>query len=369
MDRRAFIKATLGLSGASLSATLLHACKRFSSLTPTATQLAQSTTQVPRPTFTHTPTTVISPSLTPTKEVPMAQIALVKTEDRTEGVKRALAMLAPDVKEKKILIKPNFNSSHPTPGSTHNDVLGTLIQWSQEHGADRISVGDRSGMETTRNVMEEKGIYALGEDMNFQVIDFDSLEADQWEVIQFEGCNWSRGIPIARPVLDADGVISTCCLKTHRYGGHFTMSLKNSVGIVARTIPGDAHRYMSELHESPKQREMIAEINLAYQPDIVVLDAIDAFANEGPESGKLVHPGVILVGKDRVAIDAVGVAILRNFGSTREVMRGSIFDQDQIARAVELGLGVEGPEKIEFLFDDPESEAFAHKIRSGLNRG
>ena len=74
------------------------------------------------------------------------------------------------------------------------------------------------------------------------------------------------------PVLAADGVVQTCCLKTHRYGGHFTMSLKNTVGLVAKRVPGESYDYMTELHGSPHQRLMIAEANAAYTPDLIVLD-------------------------------------------------------------------------------------------------
>ena len=55
-------------------------------------------------------------------------------------------------------------------------------------------------------------------------------------------------------VRTAGGVVQTCCLKTHRYGGHFTLSLKNSVGLVAKRVPGDAYDFMRELHNSPHQR-------------------------------------------------------------------------------------------------------------------
>ena len=41
---------------------------------------------------------------------------------------------------------------------------------------------------------------------------------------------------------------------------------------------------------------------------------------------------MVLAGTDRVALDAVGVAILRMFGTTREVSRGRVFEQEQIAR-------------------------------------
>ncbi|MFC1991779.1 hypothetical protein ACFLVC_03550 [Chloroflexota bacterium] len=40
-----------------------------------------------------------------------------------------------------------------------------------------------------------------------------------------------------------------------------------------------------------------------------------------------------------MAIYTVGVAILRSLGITSEVSKGPIFEQDQIARAAELGLG------------------------------
>jgi uncharacterized protein (DUF362 family) len=50
---------------------------------------------------------------------------------------------------------------------------------------------------------------------------------------------------------------------------------------------------------------MIAEINTAYTPDLVIVDAVDAFINGGPDSGTLAHPGLVLAGTDRVTIDAV----------------------------------------------------------------
>jgi uncharacterized protein (DUF362 family) len=114
---------------------------------------------------------------------------------------------------------------------------------------------------------------------------------------------------------------------------------------------------------------MIAEINTAYQPALVILDAVEAFTTGGPDQGTLVQPGVVLAGSDRVAIDAVGVAMLRHFGTTREVSRGPIFEQEQIARAVELGLGVSRPEQIELVTDDPQSAEFAGVISEILLSG
>jgi uncharacterized protein (DUF362 family) len=74
----------------------------------------------------------------------------------------------------------------------------------------------------------------------------------------------------------------------------------------------------------------------------------------------------VLAGTDRIAIDAVGVALLRHFGATPEVTNGPIFEQEQIARAVELSLGVDSPQKIELVTDDPDSAAYAEQIQEIL---
>jgi uncharacterized protein (DUF362 family) len=63
-----------------------------------------------------------------------------------------------------------------------------------------------------------------------------------------------------------------------------------------------------------------------------------------------------------VALDAAGVAVLRLHGTTPEVRRGPVFGQAQIARAVELGLGVGRPEEIRFITDDPGSAEYASSL-------
>jgi uncharacterized protein (DUF362 family) len=297
----------------------------------------------------------------------MARVAFVKTQDRVAGVNKALDLLEIHSMEgKDLFLKPNFNSADVTPGSTHDDVLSTLVRRLQAMGASRITVGDRSGMGDTRTVMKQKDVFRMADELGFETVVFDELDANSWEMMQVPGSHWKKGFAVARPVLEADGVVQTCCLKTHRYGGHFTMSLKNSVGLVAKWVPGDSYNYMSELHGSPHQRRMIAEVNAAYQPDLIVLDGVEAFVDGGPARGKQVDAQVVLAGTDRVAIDAIGVAILRHFGTTSAVSRGAIFQQEQIARAVELGLGVDGPDKIELITHDPDSEAYAAQIREIL---
>ena len=147
------------------------------------------------------------------------------------------------------------------------------------------------------------------------------------------------------------------------------MSLKNSVGMVAKRHPLEDYDFMQELHSSSDQRRMIAEINAAYTPALIVLDGVEAFISGGPDEGERTSPEVILAGRDRIALDAVGIALLRYFGSKTEVSRGKIFQQEQIARAVDLGLGIDSPEKIDFLTGDSESAAYSQQIKEILLGG
>jgi len=299
----------------------------------------------------------------------MTKVSLVRTTDRAVGVPKAIDLLGVNpVRGKAIVLKPNFNSADDFPGSTHNDTLRALVQTLKEMGAKRITLAERSGPgDTTRQVMEKKGIFNLAEELGFDIVNLQETGEEDWIHVHPEDSHWRDGFKFPRIYLEAESIVQTCCLKTHAYGGHFTLSLKNSVGMVPGGYP-----YMSELHSvlnSQYQRQMIAEINTAYSPDIVVLDGVEAFVRGGPASGTRVESGVIVAGSDQVAIDAVGVAILRLLGTTTTVSEGPIFEQEQIARAAELGLGVQSADQIELVTDDPESEEFAVKVRDILLGG
>jgi uncharacterized protein (DUF362 family) len=127
---------------------------------------------------------------------------------------------------------------------------------------------------------------------------------------------------------------------------------------------------MRELHTSfLSMRKMIAEINQVYLPSLILLDGIEAFVDGGPMKGTKKKTNVILAGTDMIAIDAVGLAILKELGSNKNIMEKKIFEQEQIARAVELGLGITRPEEIEILSDDAGSKKYAERLTGILLNG
>jgi len=300
------------------------------------------------------------------ERIGVTKVALVSTTDRGEGVRQAIDLLGmKPLRGKSVVLKPNFNTADPAPGSTHNDTLRSLIVSLQQMGAKQITLAERSGPgDSTRVIMEKKGIFRLAQELGFNIVNLEESGPESWTKIEPKESHWRQGFHFPRIYLEAESIVQTCCLKTHAYGGHFTLSLKNSVGLV----PSTGYPYMRELHSSPYQRQMIAEINTAYSPDLVVLDGVEAFVGGGPDRGTRVEAKVMLAGTDRVAMDAVGVAILRLLGTTPEVSLGPIFGQEQIARAAELGLGVSSAKQIQIATGGDDSEAFAAQVRDILAR-
>ncbi len=293
------------------------------------------------------------------------KVSIVRTDDRGDGVRRCIDLLGvgPGAKGRQVLIKPNFNTADPYPGSTHNDTLSALIESMSEAGAEAITVGDRSGPTSTAKTLQEKGIKPLCEKYGASLINFEELPDDRWARFQPEGSHWRKGFYFARPVLESDYVVSTCCIKTHGFGGGFTISLKNTIGMLHQ-------KNMAELHTSFLNiKGMIAEANVPYSPALIVLDALDAMVDKGPMKGPTKHAGLFIAGSDRIAVDAVGVAVLKMLGSNPGIMQKGIFEQGQIRRAIELGLGIAGPGDIVLLTDSPESESVAGEIRDILDKG
>ena len=170
--------------------------------TPAEGQLAG-----PSPTGTMAPTDAAHPQAThtPSAGLAMATVALVKTENRAEGVKRAIGLLDRNCfRGNRVLLKPNFNSADPAPGSTHPDVLRTMVNELYNRGARSITVGDRSGTGDTRSVMQQIGVLDMAAELGFDTVVFEELMEDDWTVWQSPDSHWSGGFAVPKFLLDGD---------------------------------------------------------------------------------------------------------------------------------------------------------------------
>jgi len=289
-------------------------------------------------------------------------VALVRTSDRRDGVRRLMALLDPKgMAGKSVNLKPNFNTADPAPAGTHSDTLAELVTELKERDAREVVVGE-SSFPPTKTVMETKGIFDLGQDLGFGIVNYDEIPDNEWIHFAPPGTHWPDGFHLPRHVVESEYNVSTCCLKTHGSGGVFTMSMKLSVGLTPKSIRRTMHR-------SPDMRRMIAELNQGYRTDLVIMDGVEAFTDGGPSRGRLAQANVMIAGTDRVAVDAVGLAVLKELGSNDAIMGRPIFQQEQMARAVEVGLGIRGPDQIDLVSDDDPGNAYAATLKTILSAG
>ena len=264
-------------------------------------------------------------------------VALVRTDERKPGIEATLNLiggLEPAIEnlgDGTVLIKPNCNSHDPFPASTHSVTLRAILRLLIEGGLkkEQIVIGDMSGPAwlPTETTMKKNGILDVAQEFAVRASFF---ENEEWLWVKpVKASSWTEGFRIAKTAYNASRIISLPCLKTHQYGGVFTLSLKNSVGLIN---PADR----TILHEKPGQ--CIAEINLAYTTDLIVLDGLQYFFSESPIHGKRVQSGVIIAGSDRVAIDAVGVAVLK-FYKAESLASSEVKNQEQLKRAPEIEIG------------------------------
>jgi len=274
----------------------------------------------------------------PRKENPFRQggftlVSKIKVEqDLKASVARALDLIGGLGKVispgDRVILKPNFNSPDPYPGSSDLDFLKSVVQILNEAGA-KVVVGESSGgiWRPTRKVMEKLDALRQLTDIGAEVIAFDDRAWD-WVRVRVDG-DYLKEVTVPRSVYEADKIVYLPCMKTHQLA-RFSLSLKLAVGYVH---PGERR----SMHMRNLERK-IAEFNLALQPDLVIMDGRKAFVSGGPATGELVEPGVIMASGDQVAIDVEALKILGSYKAKNRLLRNP-YDSPQIVTALRHRLG------------------------------
>jgi uncharacterized protein (DUF362 family) len=283
-------------------------------------------------------------------------VSVVEVGDVKEAVENAVKLIGGfkklRLKGKEVLVKPNVNSDDPHPATTNPEVVRATVELLYEAGARRVVVGDMSGIYwlPTKQSMEKTGIakavLQAGAELAF-------FEEEEWVAMAPPQANYLKSFSIPRRVYEAEVLISLPVIKTHKYAT-YSMSLKNFVGIISSVD-------RRKLHTSRYMEEMIAEINLAATPDLIIMDGTRSMVAGGPTSGSVKETNVILASGDRVAIDVVGLSIVKSFNEWERVAEIGIWEQRQIKRAVELGLGANSCEDIEVV-SAGDSQAFMRLV-------
>jgi uncharacterized protein (DUF362 family) len=229
----------------------------------------------------------------------------------------------------RVLVKPNFNSADPYPGSTDLVFLRAVLEILLEAGA-RVTVGESSGgvWRPTRNILQKLGMFDLMRDLGVELVAFED-RADDWVRIKIDG-DYLGAVSMPRSAYEADKIVYLPCMKTHSIA-RFSGALKLAVGFMH---PGE-RRALHARHLEQK----VAEISMCWQPDLIVMDGRKAFVSGGPDTGQLAEPGLMLASGDLVAIDVEAMKVLLSYEGKNKLVADP-WQSPQIVTALKHGLGV-----------------------------
>ena len=115
-----------------------------------------------------------------------------------------------------------------------------------------------------------------------------------------------REVYLAREAVEADAIVNLPKLKTHSLT-LFTGAVKNLYGL----IPGGLRVAYHGQHKNPEEfNQVLVDIFAAARPALTVMDGVVAMEGAGPAGGSPRALGVILAGRDAVAVDAVASWII-----------------------------------------------------------
>ena len=223
-----------------------------------------------------------------------------------------------------VLLKPNFNSYHPSPASTRFDLLSATIELLREAGAGEIAVGECSAiaLSPTRGVVRRAGLVGWAEERQVDLILFDE---HPWRPCPVPGRHY-RHILVPESLQRFDRLIYLISAKTHRQAG-VSLSLKMGVGLM--------HPVQRIALHADHLPERIAETSLAVRPDLILADARQCFVSGGPDVGEVREPGLLLASADPEALDETLMDVLAAHGAT-DLAAG----QQQVDAARNLRSGV-----------------------------
>ena len=228
----------------------------------------------------------------------MSVVSIVKGQNPVEITVKALEMVGGEVacsRNDQILVKPNYiNADHPSTGvTTDGRVIEGVLRFFSEHGFKSLVVGEGSGFADTFHAFRVAGVDKVAERWNARLVD---LNRDEFVTVKPSNPYALQTVRVAKTVLESC-IVSVPKLKLHKLAG-VTLSLKNMMGAV--TPKGSIHGPLSE---------KIVDLASIITPRVAVIDGI--IGGEGSETaGEPVEMNLVIAGRDPVAVDAVGAAVM-----------------------------------------------------------
>ncbi|MGZ3515407.1 MAG: DUF362 domain-containing protein [Thermodesulfobacteriota bacterium] len=271
----------------------------------------------------------------PFKEGEKSLVSIVHGKDVEKMVRAAIDLIGGieklDVRGKSILLKPNVLSGSPPPVTTNPKVIQAVAKILFESGARRVLVGDMSALlklPTAKN-MDITFIKLMAEEVEAELVPF---EKRGWVSIDLPRGKFLKRVYVSEVLFEVDRIINLPVIKTHQ-SATYSIAMKNFVGATH-------FRQRPYFVDRAHWEEVIAELNLAYTPDLHIVDGTRLMVDGGPWKGISRDANLIIATGDRIAADVVGLGILKHYSELPQIKEVDVWEQRQVKRAVELGLGV-----------------------------
>ncbi len=236
-------------------------------------------------------------------------VSIIRVDDILNAVEEAVELAGSlEIEEGDVVvIKPNAKNQSP-PGYgivTDPRVVEAMIDLSLRKGAKTVKIAEGAAYPTgaydSIAAFEAIGIAEVAERWDVELVDLNSYDSVDVDVIS--GLVLDR-VRIGRSMMKADVVINVPVLKTHR-GTLISVCLKNiGVGCATREEKKRLHRLGID--------ESLVDVYSVVKPKFNLVDGIVALEGDGPNlpPGKAKPLGLVVAGKDGVAVDAVCARIM-----------------------------------------------------------
>lgn len=227
-------------------------------------------------------------------------------ERLVDVVARGLDLFGLDVRNKRVVLKPNFVEFDPDGVINTNPVLvAAAIDAFRMRGAREVVVAEGPGhRRDTEYIVTASGLSDVLREGGARYVD---LNGDAVRRVTAASAWTSLGsLYLPETVLNADLLVSMPKLKTHHWAG-VTLSLKNLFGI----MPGAVYGWPKNvLHWAGIDRSIL-DINATLPvPRFNILDGIVGMEGDGPIHGTPSKTGAVVFGADPVAVDATAARMI-----------------------------------------------------------
>lgn len=201
----------------------------------------------------------------------------------------------------RVLLKPNMLAGkHPDAAVTTHPAVVRAVAGLVKQAGGSVVVGDSPGIGLFEQVARKSGIKDAVEAVGGILTPFDRTR-------QIAATGIFRRLELAEAYLDADVVINLPKLKTHEMMT-LTCGVKNLYGTVVGAAKAGLHL------TAGRSKELFAglllEIAQARPVALTIVDGIVAMEGNGPNSGVPRQLGMLLAGKNPVAVDTVAAHLV-----------------------------------------------------------